>query len=123
MNLFNEETPKLIVNRRAIAAGIAALIGGGAAPAMAKLQQLANVPLTIDPGDIAQFAATDGLFLPNYRKPMVRIIFGNSSTTQWHRYDCGGTRGYDGEWHRAVAIETCAPDKNGNPRYAQLAIG
>jgi hypothetical protein len=115
MNPFSEEKPvKLIVSRRAIAAGLAALVGAPAAAA-AQLKQLTNVPLGFDPADFAG-QMSDGLFLPDYRHPMVRVVFADGSTTLWHRYS-GLRRG------NAVAIETCAPDKNGSPRYAQLAIG
>lgn len=115
--MFQTEKPaQLIVNRRAIAAGLAALIGAPTA-AVAQLKQLSNIPVTLDPGEFAQMGR-DGLFFPDYRKPMVRIVFSDGQMTLWHRYDCLRR----GE-HRAAAIEICAPDKNGMPRYAQLAIG
>lgn len=126
--LFREEPAKLIINRRAIAAGLAALVSAPAAAAVKKLEQLSNVPLAFDPGSFSGLMS-DGLFLPDYRHPMVRVVFEDGSTTNWHRYTCldrGPQR--TGPANRptrvmACAIETCAPDKNGNPRYSQLAIG
>jgi len=126
--LFKDEPAKLIVNRRAIAAGLAALISAPAAAVAAKLEGLTNVPLTFNPADFIDHMR-DGIFLPDYRKPMVRIVFDDGSTTNWHRYEClsrgpksTGQACRPGDT-RACAIETCAPDKNGNPRYTQLAIG
>lgn len=126
--LFKEEPAKLIINRRAIAAGLAALISAPAAAAVVKLQQLSNVPLSFDAGDFSTMMS-DGLFLPDYRLPMVRVVYDDGHATRWHRmptYDRGPH--YAGSRKRpantkACAIETCAPDKNGNPRYSQLAIG
>jgi hypothetical protein len=126
--LFKEEPAKLIVNRRAIAAGLAALISAPASAAVAKLQQLTNVPLAFNPADFSG-SMQDGIFLPDYRHPMVRIVFNDGSTTNWHRYTClargpksTGQASRPIDTH-ACAIETCAPDKNGSPRYTQLAIG
>jgi hypothetical protein len=132
--MFREEPAKLIINRRAIAAGLAALVAApmGARGALAKLK---NVPLEFDAGAFAG-QMQNGLFLADYRFPKVRLVFENGDTTRWHQY--GGTisqwnheeeryeaitRGPSRPGNRAVAIETCAPDKNGMPRYAQLAIG
>lgn len=47
--------------------------------------------------------------------PRVRLILENGSATGWHRM-----------WkkrHRPVAIETCAPDENGVPRFQVHKIG
>lgn len=127
--LFKEEPAKLIVNRRAIAAGLAALIGAPAATA-ATLRQLSNVPLGFDE---SAFSGTmqDGLFLPDYRCPMARLLFDDGHATGWCRWLPNHTRragtSYNGyvpkHDTRAVAIECCTPDKNGAPRYTQLAIG
>lgn len=116
--LFKEEPAKLIVNRRAIAAGLASLMAlPVTAKALAKdLDQLANIPLTTDLSDFAH-VMRDGLFRPDYRKPMVRIVFENGEHTCWHRYVCRRR----GEWKHKF-IEVCAPDKNGMPRFAQLEI-
>lgn len=126
LQLYGEKPAKLIVNRRAIAAGLAALVSAPAAGrALAKeLSQLSNVPLSFDPADFTGMMS-GGLFLPDYRFPMVRLVFDNGETTGWHRYP-HLTRSPFGERKvatRAAAIETCAPDKNGSPRYSQLAIG
>lgn len=114
-----EKPAKLIVNRRAIAAGLAALVATPiAGRALAKeLSQLTNVSLSFDPATFSGMMK-DGLFLPDYRKPMVRVVFSDGQTTLWHRYDCL-RRGEA----TVVAIETCAPDKNGAPRFTQLSIG
>lgn len=130
LRLYEEPKAKLIINRRAIAAGLAALVATPAASKALerKLGALSNVPLEFDATAFSG-QMRDGMFLPDYRKPMVRLVFSDGSTTLWHRYDCV-TRGPKGcgqakrptETH-AVAIETCAPDKNGMPRYTQLAIG
>lgn len=128
--LYKDEPAKLIVNRRAIAAGLAALIGAPTA-AIAQLKQLSNVPLSFDPSDFTG-QMRDGLFLPDYRLPMARIVFDDGGTSCWHRWPCMERRAgvsYSGGLHQparhttAVAIECCAPDKNGSPRYSQLAIG
>jgi len=119
-----EQPPKLITSRRAVAAGFMSII---ATPAMGygrdefarKLQQLTEVPLSLSPTDFTDMM-TDGLFLPDYRHPMVRVGFENGTTTNWHRYPqnyFSKTRG------NAVFIETCVPDANGAPRFAQLKIG
>lgn len=119
----------LIVNRRAIAAGLAALVSAPAAAAQV-LRQLQNVPLEFDTANFAGMMK-DGLFLPDYRFPMSRLVFDDGGTTSWNRYTSGPRQAgvsYSGGLHNparethAVAIETCAPDKNGMPRYAQLAI-
>lgn len=130
LKLYEEQKPALIVNRRAIAAGLASLVAapiGGRALAK-ELTQLSNVPLTFDASDFSGMLR-DGLFLPDYRKPMVRIVFDDGSTTNWHRYDCLA-RGPNSVGQakrptntRAAFIECCAPDKNGSPRYSQLSIG
>lgn len=126
------DVPKLIVNRRAIAAGLAALLGTPTAT-FAALQKLTNVPLGFDPSDFTG-KMNNGLFLPDYRLPMVRLVFDDGTTTLWHKYTCvrrtKGMRAWNGNNFAectcdtsAVAIETCAPDKNGNPRFTQLAVG
>lgn len=129
MSLFNETPAKLILNRRAIATGIAALLGAPAVTA-ATLKQLSNVPLGFD-ADAFSGMMNGDLFLPDYRAPMVRLLFDDGSATGWHRYNPGHTRkkgvSYGGHvpTHntKAVALECCAPDNNGAPRYMQLAIG
>ena len=132
--LFKEEPAKLILNRRAIAAGLAALVGAPATAAAATLNQLSNVPLSFDPSEFVG-VMHDGLFLPDYRDPMARIVYDDGGTTRWMRWQLpnGMVRrdngSYSGGAHkttrdtRAIAIECCAPDKNGAPRYTQLAIG
>jgi hypothetical protein len=131
LSFFKEEPARLIVNRRTIAAGLAALVSAPAAAAAGKLAQLTNVPLTFDPGDFTGLMS-DGIFLPDYRNPRARILFDDGGTTRWMRWDCRPRKtgvSYSSGLHVPardtvpVAIETCAPDKNGNPRYAQLAIG
>lgn len=132
LKLYEEPKAKLIVNRRAIAAGLAALIATPV-PGRAlerKLDQLTNVPLSPDL-DSFRGMWRDGVFLPNYRSPMARILFEDGSGTGWQTWLPNHTRrkgvSYNGHIPardiRAVAIECCAPDKNGMPRYAQLAIG
>ena len=116
--LFREEPAKLILNRRAIAAGLAALMGGTVTASAKTLSQLSNIPLSFDIGEFKKMTS-DGVFLPDYRKPMVRVVFEDGQTTLWHRYDCL----HRGTGNRAAAIEICAPDKNGMPRYSQLSIG
>lgn len=114
-----EETPKLITSRRAVAVGFLSII---ATPAMGygrdgfarKLQQMTEVPLTLSPMDFTDMMR-DGLFLPDYRRPMCRLMYGDETTSSWYRYE--RTR------NNAVAIEICAPDGNGAPRFAQLKIG
>jgi hypothetical protein len=121
--MLNEEPKKLIVSRRAIAAGLAALVGG--TPSVAALERLSNVPLTFDPSEFSG-EMRDGLFLPDYRYPMCRIVFADGSTTGWNRYTMAGKKCHSGNvdrWMNPKAIEVCAPDKNGMPRYTQLAIG
>ena len=64
----------------------------------------------------------EGLFLPDYRHPMVRIIFDDERhNTGWHRYQLH----HFGKARQSTvrAIEVCAPDNNGAPRFAQLKIG
>lgn len=132
--LFKEEPAKLILNRRAIAAGLASLVAaplGGRALAD-QLGRLTNIPLSFDASDFAG-EMRDGLFLPDYRYPMARIVFDDGGTTRWMRWPGNGFRqcgvSYSKGTHipkrntKAVAIECCAPDKHGSPRYAQLAIG
>lgn len=130
INLFQEEVPTLIINRRAIAAGLAALVAAPAAASVRKLGQLSNVPLTFDAAGFSG-VMSDGLFLPDYRHPMARIVFDDGGTTAWHRWTVAVRQpgiSYSSGLHKparqtsAIAIETCAPDKNGNPRYTQLAI-
>lgn len=131
--LFKEEPAKLIVNRRAIAAGLAALIGAPVAAAKT-LEQLSNVPLTFDAGAFSGMME-GGLFLPDYRWPMCRLVFSDGSHTAWNAYHghspgstkkvayttgAGMTRSAGST---PAFIEVCCPDKNGAPRYTQLAIG
>lgn len=103
-----------------------ACLAAGVAP----LRQISNVPLGFDATAFAG-EMRDGLFLPDYRFPMGRIVFDDGGTSAWHRWPCmqrSGGISYSGGTHRptrrtvAIAVEVCAPDKNGNPRYAQLAI-
>lgn len=132
LKLFEEDAPKLIINRRAIAAGLASLVAapfGGRALAN-ELKQLSNIPLSFNPDDFAM-QMRDGIFLPDYRAPMARLLFDDGGATGWQRWLPNHTRkgGIKYGDHcparttKAVAIECCCPDANGNPRYSQLAIG
>lgn len=130
--MFEEKPAKLIVNRRAIAAGIAALIG---APMAAKeaLAQLSNVPLSLDTSTMHGMMR-DGLFLPDYRWPMCRLVFSDGSYTAWNAYQGHGAGSKKAAYTTGAGvtrtagstpacIEVCCPDRNGMPRYTQLAIG
>lgn len=131
--LFKEEPAKLIVNRRAIAAGIAALV---AAPLSAKeaLARLRNVPLTLDTSGMNHIMQ-DGLFLPDYRWPMCRVVFSDGSYTGWMVYGGHGPGARKKEDYTTGAgvvrkagstpacVEVCVPDGNGMPRYSQTPIG
>lgn len=130
LTLRSEEPVKLIVNRRAIAAGLTALI---AVPAT-ELRQLSKVPLSFNGDDLAM-QMRDGLFKPDYRFPRVRLVFSDESYTAWNTYSghspgVGCRKEYitGGGMTRTIGstpsyLEVCCPDKNGMPRYAQLAIG
>lgn len=113
-----EPEVKLITKRTAIAAGMSALMAGGGVVSVRKIAQLSNVPLTFDPADF-NMMMRDGLFLPEYRFPMARIVCENESTG-WHHFPLQYFRRERG---RAVAIECCSPDSNGMPRFTQLRIG
>lgn len=119
-----DQEVKLLVNRRAIAAGMAVLVAGpGVATTARKIAQLSNVPLTFDPADF-NMMMQDGLFLPDYRHPMARIVFSNGTATKWHRWMYhGNVDSVKYRWSQALAIECCSPDSNGMPRYTQLRIG
>lgn len=131
--LFKEEPPKLIVNRRAIAAGLAALV---AAPISAKevLAQLRNVPLSLDTSGMPGMMK-DGMFLPDHRWPMARLVFSDGSYTGWMVYGghgAGAKKAQDyttgaGMVRKAgstpVCVEVCVPDKHGMPRWSQTPIG
>ena len=125
----NDRPPKLVVSRRAIAAGFASIIatpvlGRGVDDLSLKLQQIADVPMTFRPEDFSDMVK-DGLFMPDYRFPMCRVLFSDGTATNWHRYEHKGrqTRPQCCPWDKTYAIEVCAPDSNGAPRYAQLKIG
>jgi hypothetical protein len=126
---LDKKPAKLITSRRAIAAGIASLLGVPVASA-AGLDALAKVPLTLDPNNLGNVVEQNGLWLNDYRFPMSRLIYEDGTSTAWHKYiQCmtkspsaarkeskqGGRAGA-----RAVSIEICAPDRNGMPRYTQL---
>ena len=124
-SMFKERIPKLIVSRRAIAMGIGSLV---ATPVMGReltkqLETLENVRLTFDPSEYSDMMK-DGLFLPDYRCPMVRVLFEDGQASAWHRYPAYQPKHSKSlPWDKMYAIETCAPDKNGAPRYQQLKIG
>jgi hypothetical protein len=130
---YRERPAKLILNRRHIAAGLAALLGvpaTAAADAMDKLAPMTRMPLNFDADEFTSMTR-NGVFLPDYRHPMVRVVFDTGQTTAWHRYNNlaygkrsdGTPRSLRPNATCPVAIETCAPDKNGMPRYASLNIG
>lgn len=112
---------KLITNRRQIAAGLSALVAGGGVVSVRKIAQLSNVPLTFDPADFNHMMQ-DGLFLPDYRHPMARIVFEDGKASAWHRWiNSKDSTRY--KWSHKLAIECCSPDSNGMPRFTQLRIG
>ena len=128
-NRKDDRPPKLVVSRRAIAAGFASIIatpvlGRGADDLGMKLRQIADVPMTFNPQDFTDMMR-DGLFMPDYRFPMCRVLFSDGTATHWHRYTHVGkkTHHQGKDWSKLYAIETCVPDANGAPRYAQLKIG
>lgn len=116
-----EPEVKLITSRRAVAAGLSALVAGGGAISVRKIAQLSNVPLTFDPADF-NMMMRDGLFLPEYRHPMARIVFSDGTASGWMQWNY--TRDSTKlAWSKRLAIECCAPDSNGMPRFTQLRIG
>lgn len=136
---LDEDRPALVINRRAVANGLAALLGMSTTGAAQALSALTNIPTDFSPSDFVG-QMQDGLFLPDYRIPMVRAIYDDGTTTNWNRYGThrlvkhpdGRNRLVAvpyGKSHqhpnatRLVAMELCCPDSNGNPRYAQLSIG
>lgn len=124
LKLWEDKPVKLITSRRAVAAGIAALIGAPTV-AVSQLKELSDFKLGFDPVNFKDFLTSDGICKPDYRYPMVRICFANGTFTQWHRYNLCGRHppsSHSKRWDLAKAIEICCADKNGFPRYAQLEI-
>lgn len=121
-DIFRKKRAQLITSRRAIMAGFGAIV---ATPAYSqaltqKLDKLSDVPLTVDPADYSDFVR-DGLFLPDYRFPQCRMLFTDGSHTGWFQYR-PQKKSHRYAWDRMHAIEVCAPDSNGAPRFAQLKI-
>jgi hypothetical protein len=118
--------PKLIVSRRAIAAGITALIGG-TATAQA-ICRATDIPLTVNPEDFSDFMG-DGLIRPKHMHPRGRIVFNDGTFTGWHEWS-GCWRHPDGRWNKntrydygkAVALEISMPGPLGTPLYQHLKI-
>ena len=124
---IEKKPAKLITGRRAIAAGLASLLGVPVAAA-AGFDSLNKIPLTLDPNDFGKVVEQNGILQADYRYPMSRLVYEDGTSTGWYLYEqCmrkssaaakkGGQAG-----SRAVALEICAPDRNGMPRYTQLTL-
>lgn len=123
--MFNEDKPaKLIVSRRAIAAGIAGLLGG-VVPAEA-IQRLTNIPLTVSPNDFADFMG-DGLVVPKHSCPMTRLLFEGGDSTLWMVYSGWAGRGRPRKgshnYDQCIAMEVAIPGPLGTPVYHQFKLG
>lgn len=115
-----DQAPKLITSRRAVAAGFMSIIatpalGYGRDDFAKKLEQLTDVPMTLSPMDFTDMMR-EGLFMPDYRHPMCRQVYADGTVTRWYHYQPNRIK-------QPVALEICAPDSNGAPRFAQLKIG
>ena len=121
-DIYRKKRAQLITSRRAIMAGFGAIVASPAYPRdyLPKLERLSDVPLTVNPADYSDFMR-DGLFLPDYRFPQCRMLFNDGTSTGWFQYRTE-KKSSRYAWDRMQAIEVCAPDSNGAPRFAQLKI-